>query len=261
MRQWLKLLLALLFSVSTPCLASQEALITLDPTDYVGISFWTISMAMIAATLFFLIESFRMPSKWRTSLVIGGLVTLVAGVHYFYMREVWVITQSTPIVLRYVDWIITVPLQMIEFYFILTAVASVSFWIFWRLLLGSIVMLLAGYLGEIAAVDPWIGFVVGMLAWFFIIYEIFLGEAAQSASIYASRSVQTAFHAMRLIVTIGWAIYPLGYVVGYLVPVVNDEALNIIYNIADFINKIAFVAVIWVAADKQLKQDEAPTRD
>ena len=195
-----------------------------------------------------------MPSKWRTSLVIGGLVTLVAGVHYFYMREVWIITKSTPIVLRYVDWIITVPLQMIEFYFILTAVASIAFGIFWRLLLGSVVMLLAGYLGEIGAVDPWGGFVVGMLAWFFIIYEIFLGEAAQSASIHGDRTLQTAFHAMRLIVTIGWAIYPLGYVVGYLVPVVNNEALNIIYNIADFVNKIAFVAVIWAAADKQLKQ-------
>ncbi len=103
-------------------------------------------------------ESLRMPSKWRTSLVIGGLVTLVAGVHYFYMREVWVITKSTPIVLRYIDWIITVPLQMIEFYFILAAVASIAFGIFWRLLLGSVVMMLAGYLGEMGAVDPWGGF-------------------------------------------------------------------------------------------------------
>lgn len=249
--------LFLLLVVSTPCFARQEAMITLDPTDYVGISFWTISMAMIASTVFFLMESLRMPSKWRTSLVIGGLVTLVAGVHYFYMRDVWVLYQTTPIVFRYVDWIITVPLQMIEFYFILIAATSVSFWIFWRLLLGSVVMLLAGYLGEIGAVDPWGGFVVGMLAWFFIIYEIFLGEAARSASTHGDKTLNTAFHAMRLIVTIGWAIYPLGYVVGYLVPVVNDEALNIIYNIADFVNKIAFVAVIWVAADKQLKQETA----
>merc|ERR1719408_336860 len=53
---------------------------------------------------------------------VGALVTLVAAVHYFYMREFWVIIGSSPILYRYIDWSITVPLQMIEFYLILSAV-------------------------------------------------------------------------------------------------------------------------------------------
>jgi bacteriorhodopsin len=53
---------------------------------------------------------------------------------------------------------------------------------------------------------------------------------------------------MRMIVTIGWAIYPLGYVFGYLTGGIDSNTLNVIYNFADFINKIAFGLVIWIAA-------------
>ena len=80
--------------------------------DYVGISFWLISMALVAATAFFFLETQRVSAKWKTSLTVSGLVTLVAAVHYFYMRDVWVSTGETPTVYRYIDWLITVPLLM-----------------------------------------------------------------------------------------------------------------------------------------------------
>ena len=51
-----------------------------------------------------------------------------------------------------------------------------------------------------------------------------------------------------MIVTVGWAIYPLGYVFGYLTGGVDADSLNVVYNLADFINKIAFGLVIWAAA-------------
>ena len=91
-------------------------------------------------------------------------------------RDVWVSTE-TPTVYRYVDWLITVPLQMVKFYFILAAVAAVSAGIFWRLLIGSLVMLVGGYLGEAGMINIWLGFVIGMAGWAYILYEIFAGEA------------------------------------------------------------------------------------
>ena len=148
----------------------------LDPSDAVGISFWIISIAMVAATVFFLMESLRVKGKWRTSLVVGALVTLVAAVHYFYMRDVWVSTGASPTVFRYVDWIITVPLQMIEFYLILAACTAIAGGVFWRLFLGSLVMLIGGYLGEAGFINATLGFVIGMAGWIFILYEIFAGE-------------------------------------------------------------------------------------
>merc|ERR1712057_139235 len=113
----------------------------------------------VAATVFFLMESMTVSLHWKTSMNVGALVTLVAGVHYFYMREFWVIIHSSPILYRYIDWSITVPLQMIEFYLILSAVQpNLSAGMFLRLLLGTVFMLSAGYAGEAKMVNPGAGF-------------------------------------------------------------------------------------------------------
>ncbi len=223
----------------------------LKPDDFVGISFWLISMALVAATVFFFLERDRVSPKWKTSLTVSGLVTLVAAVHYFYMREVWVNTGSTPTVFRYIDWLITVPLLMIEFYLILSAIAKVPAGVFWRLMVGTLVMLIGGYLGEAGYLNSMIAFVIGMIGWAFILYEIFAGQASKINAQSAPPSVQSAFKTMRLIVTFGWAIYPIGYFFGYLTgssPATSANALNIIYNLADVLNKIAFGLIIWQVA-------------
>ena len=220
----------------------------LETGDFVGISFWLVSMGMIATTVFFFAERNTVAASWRTSLTVAGLVTGVAFVHYMYMREVWVTTGDTPTVYRYIDWLITVPLQMIEFYLILAAVRKVPTSIFWKLLIGSLVMLIGGYLGEAGYINATLGFIVGMAGWIYILYEVFSGEAGKAAAKSGSKALVTAFGAMRMIVTVGWAIYPLGYVFGYLTGGVDANSLNVVYNLADFINKIAFGLVIWAAA-------------
>ena len=231
--------------------AAAAASSVLKPDDFVGISFWLISMALIASTVFFFLERDRVSAKWKTSLTVSGLVTLIAAVHYFYMRDVWVSTGSTPTVFRYIDWLITVPLLMIEFYLILAAIAKVPAGVFWRLMIGTLVMLVGGYLGEAGYMNTMIAFIIGMVGWAYILYEIFLGEASKINAKSAPPSVQSAFNLMRWIVTIGWAIYPLGYFFGYLTgasPASSANALNIIYNLADVLNKIAFGLIIWQVA-------------
>merc|ERR1711870_153466 len=102
----------------------------------------------------------------------------VAGVHYMYMREYWVAVGKSPIVYRYIDWSITVPLQMIEFNLILKAAkAPISAAGFWKLLIGTVLMLSFGYAGETGAVNPWLGFACGLCGWAFILFEVFAGES------------------------------------------------------------------------------------
>ena len=164
------------------------------------------------------------------------------------MRGVWVATGDSPTVLRYIDWLITVPLQIVEFYVILAAMTAVASGLFWRLLIASIVMLVGGYLGEVGAMNVTLAFVIGMAGWLYIIYEIFAGEASKASAGSGNAAGQAAFNALRLIVTVGWAIYPIGYAVGYFGGGVDAGSLNLIYNLADFVNKIAFGMVIYVAA-------------
>merc|ERR1712060_881782 len=158
---------------------------------------------------------------------------------------------TSPILYRYIDWSITVPLQMVEFYLILSAVKpDISGGMFWRLFLGTVAMLAFGYCGEAKFLNPWLGFALGMAGWFFILFEIFMGEASKAANEKVNEYVKSSFSTMRLIVTAGWAIYPAGYFFGYLMGGVDDDALNLVYNLADFVNKIAFCLAIWASAKK-----------
>merc|ERR1711976_381167 len=140
----------------------------------------------------------------------------------------------------YIDWSITVPLQMIEFNLILKAAkAPISPGGFWRLLIGTVLMLAFGYAGESKSMNAWAGFILGLAGWGFILNEIFAGESA-NASGQCSAAVKQAFNNMRIIVSAGWSIYPAGYYLGSLgASGIGSQALNVTYNIADFVNKIA----------------------
>ena len=216
--------------------------------DVVGISFWIATAVMAAGALFFWMERSTVKASWQTSLTVAALVCFVAFWHYMYMRDVWVATGESPTVYRYIDWLVTVPMQIVEFYLILAACTAVSLGVFWKLLAGSLVMLLGGYLGETGFVSAMVGFVVGMAGWVFIIYYIFVGEAAQIKDSAGNENLVMAFDGIKWIVTIGWAIYPIGYFLGYLGGGVDSGSLNTIYNLADLVNKFLFGLVIWHAA-------------
>ena len=207
---------------------------------------------MLASTVFFFLERYDVAPKWRTSVTVAGLVTGVAFWHYLYMRGVWIDTGNSPTELRYVDWLITVPLQILEFYLILLAVTKVKISLFWKLLVSSLVMLVFGYLGEAGYLNNIIAFSIGMLGWIYVIYLIYFGEAKKVNAISNNSASQMAFNAIRLIVLIGWAIYPIGYVLGNFgdLGMEGMKAMNSIYNLADLVNKTAFGIVIWAAAKK-----------
>jgi len=228
--------------------AANAATAYLATDDFTGITFWLISMGMLAATAFFFIEQSNVSAAWRKSVTVAGLVTGIAFIHYMYLRSVWVEIGDAPTVYRYIDWFITIPLQLVEFYLILSAVKKVNGNIFWRILFGALVMLIGGYLGQAGFINPTLGFIIWIAGWIYILYEIFSGEAGKVAAKSGNKALVTAFGSLRMIVTIGWAIYPLGYIFGYLTAGIDANSLNAIYNLADFINKIAFGLIIWSCA-------------
>ena len=239
--------LVLVAFLGSSATANAEAVILVSD-DFIGISFWVISMGTLAATVFFFMERSSLVAVWRTPVTVAGLVTGIAFVHYMYIRGVWVQTGDTPTVYRYIEWLITMPLQMILFYLILSALRRVSNGMFWRLLIGTLVMVIGGYFGEAGHINPMLGLVTWMAGWVFILYEVFSGEAGKTVAKIGNKPVVTAFSTLRMIVTLGWSIYPLGYIFSYLTGGVDVNSLNAIYNFADFVNKIAFGLVIWTAA-------------
>jgi len=242
----MKLFMLLAGLIAVPSFAAAGG--DLDASDYVGVSFWLVTAALLAAPVSFFLERDNVSAKWRTSLTVSGLVTGIALWHYLYMRGVWVETGTSPTVFRYIDWLLTVPLLIVEFYLILRAVTDVAASLFWKLFVGSLVMLIFGYLGEAGIMAAWPAFIIGCLAWFYMIYTLWGGEGAAARDASGNAAVQSAYNTMMYIIIIGWVVYPAGYFLGYLAGGVNEGTLNLVYNLADFINKILFGIVIWAAA-------------
>ena len=96
-----------------------------------------------------------------------------------------------------------------------------------------------------------------MACWCYIVYEVSAGEAASLAQGLKSDASKQAFSTVRQIVSIGWIIYPLGFAIAYIIPGPSIrpnregppfDILNVVYNLADLVNKGAFGLAVWSAA-------------
>ncbi|MDB4291325.1 bacteriorhodopsin-like [Cyclobacteriaceae bacterium] len=232
----------------------------LQSGDYVGFTFFIGSMAMLAATVFFFLEMGNVQGKWRTSMLISGLITFIAAVHYFYMRDFWAETGTSPTEFRYIDWILTVPLMCVEFYLILKAFGA-KMDLLWKMIVYSLWMLIFGYLGETVYRDSSaIWGAISTLGYVGIFYEVWFGSAKKLSQGSNDPHLQKAFNTLAWFILVGWAIYPIGYMAipgGLLSGVLPLESLDIIYNIGDAINKIGFGLVIYSLAISSGKKAEA----
>ena len=222
--------------------------------NYVAFTFFVGTMAMMAACVFFFFEMNNVNKKWRTSLLVSGLITFIAAVHYYYMRSYNLETGESPIFFRYVDWILTVPLMCVEFYLI-TKKAGAKMDLLWKLIFASVVMLVTGYIGEAIYGKESISWVWGLvsgLAYFYIVYLVWFGDVAKLAA-SSSPAVAKAVKTLGWFILVGWAIYPIGYIAGtegglFGMKVFSGLSMDIVYNIGDAINKIGFGLVIYALA-------------
>jgi bacteriorhodopsin len=230
-------------------------LVSIPKDDPVAFTFFTGYMAMLAASVFFFFERGSVDKKWKTSLLVSGLITGIAAVHYYYMRDYYAATGENPTALRYIDWTLTVPLMCVEFY-LLTKAAGAKLGLLWKLILAAVLMLVAGYIGE--AFNPEGGStshsvtwgVISTIGYAYILYTAWFGEVAQLSKASGNPTVQRGVRILAWFVLVGWAIYPIGYMCmegGWLNIAFGWEPSNVdlFYNIADAVNKIGFGLVVY----------------
>ncbi len=243
---------------------------TLRAGDAVGFTFFTGYMSMFAASVFFFLERSQVDGKWKTSLLVSGLITMIAAVHYFYMRDYYLEIsaaaaaagrellpgEASPTQFRYIDWTLTVPLMCVEFYLLLKPYGAKTS-LMWQLIAGSVVMLVAGYVGE--AIDPGntvLWGVISTLGYLYIVYEAAMGSVKKLADSSSNPNVASAVRMLRNFVIVGWAIYPIGYMCmpGNLLASTGWN-LDLIYNIGDAVNKIGFGLVVYSLAIKSTREN------
>lgn len=231
-------------------------IVNIPVDDPIAFTFFTGYMAMLASSVFFFAERSSVDGKWRLSLLVSGLITGIAAVHYYYMRDYYLATGENPTALRYIDWTLTVPLMCVEFY-LLTKAAGAKMSLLWKLIIASVWMLVTGYYGEAftdgSSSHSFIWGAISTLGYVYILYTAWFGEVAQLASQSGNATVVRGVRILAWFVLVGWAIYPIGYMCmpgGWLNTGLGWSSANVdlFYNIADAINKIGFGLVVYSVA-------------
>jgi sensory rhodopsin len=218
------------------------------PLDVASATFLLMTAAMAATTVLLLTSGRWVSPRWRLPVALSSLVPLVGVLHYGLSSLVWLQAHDMPVVFRYADWMIAAPVQVLTLYFFIRTVSSTPTGLFWRLLIASVAMVLARYMGETDLLYPTLGFLIGLLLWLYLLGELYFGRMAEIAAQSASDPVRIGFFWLRLIVTIGWALYPLSFLIVRLGNGADVAKMSVIYNLADLINQIAFVLAVLAAA-------------
>ena len=218
------------------------------PLDVASATFLLLAAAMAATSVLMLMAGPWVSPRWRMPVALSSLVPLVGLLHYNLALLVWLRTHDAPVVLLYVDWIIAQPVQILALYFVIRTVASTPTGLFWRLLIASVAMVLARYMGETGLLYPTLGFLIGLILWLYVLGEFYFGRLAEINAESGSESVQLGYFWLRLILTVGWALYPLAYLIVRLGSGAEVAKLSVIYNLADLINQIAFVLAVLATA-------------
>lgn len=232
---------------------------------YNAFSFTLATMA--ATTLFLWISRGQVGPAYRTAVTISGLVTAIAAYHYLRIFQSWeaafevrngvvaVTGMAFNDAYRYVDWLLTVPLLLIELVLVMRLSSEETTRKATRLGLAAAAMIILGYPGEVAT-DNATRALFGTLSsipFLYIIYELFVGLGAAIAK--QPESARGLVNTARWLTFASWGFYPIVYMVPYtsLSGASTETALQIGYTVADIIAKAGVGVLIYMIAVRKTK--------
>jgi len=228
---------------------------------------------LAAATIFFWLGRSQVHDRYKTALTITGLVTFIAAYHYLRIFDSWGaaydVVDGTVVATgvafnaayRYVDWLLTVPLLLIELILVMGLSRAETISRATRLGILAALMIALGYPGEVSetASSRWIWGLASMVPFLWIVYELFVGLSKSIAA--QPEDVRGLVNTARWVTVLSWAFYPVVYFAG-AIGLGGAEAQTIIevgYTIADLTSKVLFGVLIYmIAVRKSQIADVAP---
>lgn len=220
-------------------------------------------ISMLATTVYTLVSQQRVLAKYRSALVMSSMVTFIAGYHY--MRIINSFTESSTDMTvnisgaqgsfneayRYVDWLLTVPLLLVEVIAVLALAKSVSRSLIMRLVPASAAMIALGYPGEISSNQSTqvLYGVLSTIPFLYILYVLFveLGKCLDNQP----EGVAATIGRLRLLLVATWGVYPISYILGMGEGMASAEqfvGVQVGYTIADILAKCVFGLTIFKIA-------------
>merc|ERR1719203_58418 len=238
--------------------------------------------SMMATTMYLWFRAFAVKDQFKSAVLISGLVTFIAAYHYIRIFNSWVeayeylpgkvvngaMEVGAPSLTgvpfndayRYMDWLLTVPLLLIEILLVMKLSDAEYSSKAWTLGVGSALMIVSGYYGELTVTGDltprWMCWFISMLFFLYIVYELLVGLSAATAS-EADPVVAGNIKTAQIMTVISWCTYP----VVYLFPMLGIEAATAVvsiqlgYCVSDIISKCGVGLVIYQISYAKSQKD------
>merc|ERR1712139_85910 len=243
-------------------------------------------MGMMATTMYLWFRAFAVQDKYRSAVLISGLVTFIAAYHYIRIFNSWVgAYQYKPGTLvdgamelgnptltgvpfndayRYMDWLLTVPLLLIEILLVMKLDEETFSSKAWTLGVGSALMIVSGYYGELVVTGDltprWACWFASMSFFLYIVYELLVGLSA-ATNTETDPVVKSKIQSAQLMTVVSWCTYPIVY----LFPMLGINAAHAVvsiqigYCVSDIISKCGVGLLIYqITYAKSSKQGLLP---
>jgi hypothetical protein len=188
--------------------------------------------------------------RWRVPLAIVGVAALVSSLHYVGATSLWLEAQQASAGVRYSAWFTVHPLQVAAIYFFARTLGQVPVGVFWRTAAAALLMVFSRYLGDAGFFNPTLGVLLSIGFWLYILGEMYFG-AMPDLIRTGGRAVRLGYFWIRLIMTIGWAIYPVLHFVDVVIGVGQASGVVALYTLADLVNLITPSLVILAVAGQE----------
>jgi len=200
--------------------------------------------SMMATTVYLWFRSFAVQAQYRSAVLISGLVTFIAAYHYIRIFNSWVeayhysVDKADPALTgvpfndayRYMDWLLTVPLLLIEILLVMKLSDADYSSKAWNLGVGSALMIVSGYYGELTVTGDltprWICWLISMMFFLYIVYELLVGLSAATNS-EADPTIKGKIQTAQIMTVISWCTYPIVY----LFPMLGINAAQAVVSI------------------------------
>ncbi|MGE0213561.1 MAG: bacteriorhodopsin [Parvibaculaceae bacterium] len=219
-------------------------------SDLVATSFGVATIATFATAALALLGLSWVSERWRVPVALSGVALLASGFHYLDASKIWFATQQMTAAPRYVGWFIVHPLQVASVFFFARIAGAVPVGVFWRITAAAILMVLARYLGDARIFNPTLGVLLSMAFWLYILGEMYFGAMSEAVR-KASRPIRLGYFWIRLILTIGWAIYPILHFVDTVIGVGHARSIIVLYTLADLVNLITVSMIVLTVGGKE----------
>jgi bacteriorhodopsin len=210
---------------------------------YNALSFGT--AVMLGAFVYFLTQMNSVAKQYRNGVAVSAVVVGIAGYHYFRMWSGWaegMVNEGY----RYADWLITVPLLVIELLIVLGVTADRRKKLMTTLVPATVLMIGLGYPGETSANETtkWTFWVLSMIPFLYILFT--LSGELKAAKARETGAVSTSINNATKILLVTWLVYPISYLIPVVFTVSDgaEAGRQVAYTIADITAKALYGLMI-----------------